>query len=47
MDPEAEDILIHRVLIGAAVGAVATAFGAALVIAGLIASNFNVMNWFE
>jgi hypothetical protein len=45
--PDPEDILIRRLLIGAAVGAVTTFLLVALVIAVMISYNFNILSWME
>jgi hypothetical protein len=45
--PDPEDILIRRLLIGAAVGAVTTFLLVALVVTVMISYNFNILSWME
>jgi len=47
MEPDKEDILIRRILIGAISLAVAGALGLATVIAVMVSYNFNFLNWME
>lgn len=47
METDKEDILIHRLLLSAAVLTVATVLGAVTVVAVMISYNFNFLEWME